>query len=169
MSVLGDGEEFAYPTFEEQKRLNYLTCVIKETLRLYPSVPFLPPRELQEDAVVGGYEIPKKTLLIVDIYSIHHNPKYWKNPDVFDPTRFSEIGEKQHAFAWLGFGAGTRSCIGQNFSMIEQRVVLSAILKKFEILLPGEGLENKELQFRPTNMLFPEESLKLVFKERIKA
>ena len=88
-------------------------------------------RVVAEDIVLGGELIPKGTLITVDVASIHYNPEYWHDPEVFIPERFEPNGEfDQHAgVAWLPFSNGARQCIGMNFSLAEQRVFLTMLCK----------------------------------------
>jgi cytochrome P450 len=88
-------------------------------------------RVCQEDVELAGQFIPKGTEVAVDVYNLHHNPDVWKDPYVFDPERFTPGGEadNQKGIAWVPFSNGSRQCIGMNFSMAEQRVVLSMLCK----------------------------------------
>lgn len=84
-----------------------------------------------------GTMIPKGSEISIDVSSIHLSPKYWQNPDHFIPERFEEGGEHEgHAgLAWLPFSNGSRQCLGMNFSLTEQRVVLAMICKFFFFFL----------------------------------
>jgi cytochrome P450 len=88
-------------------------------------------RLCQQDINLAGHFIPKGTQVAVDIYNLHHNPAVWKDPYVFDPERFAPGGEadSKRGIAWVPFSNGSRQCIGMNFSMAEQRVVLLMIRK----------------------------------------
>src|SRR5579871_3275210 len=79
--------------------------------RLTPSVAQLPIRIASRDVMVGEYLIPKGAHITVNIYSLHHNPKYWGNDaEEFKPERFDGDVEKQHAYDYIPFSTGTRSC-----------------------------------------------------------
>lgn len=84
-----------------------------------------------EDIELAGNFIPKGTELSIDIYGVHHNLDVWKDPYKFDPDRFLPGGEadNQEFAAWVPFSNGNRQCIGMNFSLAEQRVVLSMMCK----------------------------------------
>lgn len=84
-----------------------------------------------EDIELAGNFIPKGTELSIDICGVHHNLDVWKDPYKFDPDRFLPGGEadNQEFAAWVPFSNGNRQCIGMNFSLAEQRVVLSMMCK----------------------------------------
>jgi cytochrome P450 len=88
-------------------------------------------RNAEEDMDLGGVFIKKDTKVSVDITMIHLHPKYWTNPEKFDPDRFAENGEHgtHSGLTWVPFSNGTRQCIGMNFSLAEQRVFLAMTCK----------------------------------------
>ena len=93
------------------------------------------PRIATQDTELAGVFIPKDTRLSIDVYELHHNPNVWKNPDQFDPERFAPTGEMDQlsgsGLPWTPFSNGARSCIGMNFSLMGQRVLLSMLCKLF--------------------------------------
>ena len=111
--------------------MTYLNQVIKETLRVHNPLCTTPSRVAAEDIELNGTFIPKGTLIDVDIYNLHRNPKYWKDPETFNPNRFAPGGEADShstsGYPWFAFSNGGRQCIGMNFSMVQQRVVLSML------------------------------------------
>lgn len=89
----------------------------KESLRLYPVVPFL-QRETSKDYQLSGSDakLPKGTQIIIDVLGIHRDPVHYPVPERFDPDRFSEEEKsKRHNYAYLPFGEGPRNCIGRGF------------------------------------------------------
>ncbi|KAL6441535.1 hypothetical protein ACFW04_003590 [Cataglyphis niger] len=83
---------------------------------------------------MGNYVIPKNTLVAVPIMLIHRNPAIWQDPLKFDPDRFLPENLKQiHSYAYIPFSAGSRNCIGQKFAVIEEKVILTAILRKWRV------------------------------------
>lgn len=112
--------------------MTYINQVIKEALRMNCPVPHVFPRVSTEDTVLSGFLIPKGSFIQVDLYNIHRSQKVWTNPNKFDPDRFAENGEassQAEALSWVPFGGGPRQCIGMNFSLTEQRVLLSMMRK----------------------------------------
>ncbi|XP_054538786.1 cytochrome P450 4A22 isoform X2 [Pan troglodytes] len=114
-------------------QMPYTTMCIKEALRLYPPVPGI-GRELSTPVTFpDGRSLPKGIMVFLSIYGLHHNPKVWPNPEVFDPSRFAP-GSAQHSHAFLPFSGGSRNCIGKQFAMNELKVATALTLLRFELL-----------------------------------
>ncbi|OAD68378.1 CYP509 protein [Phycomyces blakesleeanus NRRL 1555(-)] len=147
--VLGDAQEDIMPTIEQTKSMDYINAVIKETLRSHSPALGTFARKATKDTELGGVLIPKDTMISMDIFNLHHNPNVWNNPDEFDPSRFLPGGEAEkqinNGFSWIPFGTGARQCIGMNFSLIEQRVMLSMMLRKFAWSLPEDSIHKDYL------------------------
>ncbi|KAI8085855.1 cytochrome P450 [Gilbertella persicaria] len=129
--VLGDAPQDIIPTIEQTKELTYINMIMKETMRRHSPVYNTTLRTALEDIEIAGHFIPKGSEFAVDIYNLHHNPDVWSDPYKFDPDRFLPGGEadQQEGVAWAPFSNGGRQCIGMNFSLAEQRVVLSMMCK----------------------------------------
>lgn len=126
--------------------LVYLECVIKESLRLFPSVPFL-GRNCIEDCVVNGLILPMNTQISIHVFDIMRDPRHFPNPTAFQPDRFlPENTVDRHPFAFVPFSAGQRNCIGQKFAMLEMKVLLVSILRSFR-LLPVTKMEDVILEY----------------------
>lgn len=111
----------------------YTDRVIKECLRLYPPVSFI-SRESSEEIQYYNETIPAKTLVHLHIFDIHRDPKYYPDPERFDPDRFlPENCEHRHPFAYIPFSAGPRNCIGQKFALLEIKSVLEHLLMAFKM------------------------------------
>ncbi|XP_026831396.1 cytochrome P450 4C1 isoform X1 [Ooceraea biroi] len=131
-------------TMTALQKLPYLERCLKETMRLYPSVPII-ARTLEEDVMLQSYLVPAGVDVIMDIINLHKNPDFWPNPEVFDPDRFlPELVQNRHPFAYIPFSAGSRNCIGQRFAMMELKTVISTLVHNF-YLEPIDHL--KDVQF----------------------
>jgi cytochrome P450 len=106
-----------------------LDATVREILRLYPSVPFLPRRAVVDEELLG-YPIPAGTTVVVLPWLIHRNPKFWPNPTRFDPRRHLDAPSRPR-LAWMPFGAGQRVCIGQGLALMEANVALGKLLRRF--------------------------------------
>jgi len=129
------------PNAEDVPRLNYTKMIVDETLRLYPPVPGL-GREALVDCELGGYTIPRGTSLILGMWTLHRDPRYFEDPDEFRPERWEDgLAERLPRFAYYPFGGGPRQCIGASFAMMEAMLVLATIAQRFHLeLVPGQDL-----------------------------
>jgi len=151
--VLKDRKDDAI-IWEDLGKFKYLTQCIKEAQRLHTVVPFV-ARELKEDLILDGIKVPAGANVEIHMYGLHHNPTVWHedtmkyNPDRFSPDEMA----KRDPYSFIPFSAGSRNCIGQNFSMQEQKVVISRILRKFRLELDPEFHLEKAvgIVLRPAN------------------
>jgi cytochrome P450 len=124
------------PTVERIAALTYTTQVVKEAMRLYPSVYGI-GRQIPEEEVIDGYRIPAGADVLVSPWVTHRDPRIWEQPRRFDPDRFTAEQEKQrHRYAYLPFGGGPRACIGQYFSMLEATLATASIVRTFGLHVP---------------------------------
>ncbi|XP_074265915.1 cytochrome P450 81Q32-like [Silene latifolia] len=132
------------------RNLNYLRCIINETLRMYPTVPMLLPHESSKDCLVGRYHIPRGTMLLVNVWGIHNNPQLWDNPKKFMPERFEGIKENQAGYKFMPFGSGRRRCPGENLAMRVIGQLIGLLIQCFEWERTSEELINMEERVRLT-------------------
>nr|XP_004672229.2 cytochrome P450 4A11-like [Jaculus jaculus] len=141
-SLLGDGGSI---TRDHLDQMPYTTMCIKEALRLYPPIPAI-VKELSKPVIFpDGRSLPKGIIVSLSFYALHHNPKVWPNPEVFDPFRFAS-GSDQHSHAFLPFSGGSRNCIGKQFAMNELKVALALTLLRFELLPDPSKIPDLKLQ-----------------------
>ncbi|XP_022766457.1 cytochrome P450 81D11-like [Durio zibethinus] len=112
--------------------LPYLYCIISETMRIKPVVPLLIPHESSKDCVVGGYSIPRGTMLLVNAWAIHNDPIDWNEPTKFKPKRFEDLVGSKVGFKLMPFGSGRRSCPGEGLAMRMVGLTLGSIIQCFE-------------------------------------
>ncbi|XP_076671545.1 cytochrome P450 4C1 [Andrena cerasifolii] len=118
-------------TLSSLQSLSYLERCIKESLRLYPSVPFI-SRLPETDVKLSNYIVPANTITHVHIVDLHRDPYYWPNPMVYDPDRFlPENMHGRHPYSYVPFSAGPRNCVGKRFAMLELKTTLGLLLQNF--------------------------------------
>ncbi|CAN6348239.1 unnamed protein product [Urochloa humidicola] len=115
--------------------LPYLQCVVKETLRLCPVGPVIPAHEAMEDCTVGGCQVRRGTMILVNAWMIHRDPKLWEAPEDFRPERFLDAGVTA---PMLPFALGRRRCPGEGLAMRLVSLTLAALVQCFEWDV-GEG------------------------------
>ncbi|XP_015165524.1 cytochrome P450 71D7-like [Solanum tuberosum] len=126
--------------------LKYLKLVIKETLRIHAPIPLLVPRECREETKINGYTIPMKTKVMVNVWALGRDPKYWDNAESFKPERFEECSMDfvGNNFEFLPFGGGRRICPGISFGLANIYLPLAQLLYHFDWKLPT-GIEPRDL------------------------
>ncbi|XP_053600232.1 cytochrome P450 4d2-like isoform X1 [Plodia interpunctella] len=133
-SIFGDDMK-RDPTYSELQQMKYLEMVIKEALRLYPSVPLI-ERKITQAADIAGFYVPANTSIVLNIFEMQRNPDIFKDPMDFRPERF-DSSVNRNAFSWIPFSAGPRNCIGQKFAMMELKITIAGIIKQFHLLPAG--------------------------------
>ncbi|CAN6165832.1 unnamed protein product [Urochloa humidicola] len=111
-------------------KLPYLRCIILETLRLYPVVPLLVPRQSSVDCTVTGFHIPKGTTLFVNTFVINRDPETWDDPTTFLPERFED--GRSHGKMAISFGMGRRRCPAENLGMQMVGLALGTMIQCFD-------------------------------------
>ncbi|GBM99130.1 Cytochrome P450 4V2 [Araneus ventricosus] len=130
--IFGDDTERDVNT-DDLKDMKYLDRVLKESQRLYPSVPII-GRQTSEDTTICGFPVPKGWTCGVVVYELHRDENVFPNPEKFDPDRFlPEQTLNRHPYAYIPFSAGPRNCIGQRFAQMEEKVIVSTILRHYTI------------------------------------
>ena len=121
------------PTLADLHNLPYSLMVIKETMRIEPTVAII-PRALVEEVELGGYLMEKDSVVFIPPYIVHHDSRWWKNSEQFDPERFSEANESAiPKYAYLPFGGGPRICIGNHFSLMEAQILLTMMVSCYRL------------------------------------
>ncbi|XP_011865323.1 PREDICTED: cytochrome P450 9e2-like [Vollenhovia emeryi] len=135
-------------SYELLSKMSYMDMVISEILRKYPPAPFidrvctkryeLPPSQPGGKAVF----LEPDNILMFPIYDLHHDPKYFPNPEKFDPERFSEENKDNVIpYSYLPFGHGPRKCIGNRFALMETKILIAHLLQKFTLKTTKKTVE----------------------------
>ncbi|CAJ1051762.1 -hydroxyvitamin D-1 alpha hydroxylase%2C mitochondrial [Xyrichtys novacula] len=160
LSVMGDRR---IPLAADVARMPLLKATVKEVLRLYPVIPANARVITDRDIEVGGYEIPKNTLITLCHYATSRDPAVFQNPDEFQPHRWLKKDSTHHPYASLPFGVGKRGCIGRRIAELELYLALSRILLEFDVKPDPEGISVKPMT---RTLLVPENVISLQFIER---
>ncbi|XP_056130841.1 25-hydroxyvitamin D-1 alpha hydroxylase, mitochondrial [Lampris incognitus] len=144
-------------------RMPLMKATVKEVLRLYPVIPANARVITGKDIQVGGYLIPKKTLITLCHFATSRDPAIFLNPDEFKPQRWLDRDQGHHPYASVPFGVGKRSCIGRRIAELELYLALARILVEFEVKPDPEGCAVKPMT---RTLLVPESVISLQFIER---
>ncbi|KAF8007203.1 hypothetical protein BT93_K1258 [Corymbia citriodora subsp. variegata] len=112
-------------------KLPCLQNIINEALQLFPPAPLLVPHESAEDCTIGGFDVPRGTMILVNVWAIQRDPKVWDDPTSFKPERYEGLKE-DHAYRLLPFGMGRRSCPGVGLANKVVGLTLAALIQCFE-------------------------------------
>ncbi|CAN6441513.1 unnamed protein product [Victoria cruziana] len=128
--------------------LPYVRAVIKEILRLHPILPFLVPHSPASPSKLAGFDIPVGTSVMINVWGMHRDPKYWENPSVFDPERFlrqPDLDFRGRSFHYIPFGSGRRICLGITLAERMTVLMLASLIHSFDWrLVEGEKLDTLE-------------------------
>ncbi|MFD4945358.1 cytochrome P450 [Streptomyces sp. NPDC058409] len=127
--VLGDRE----PEFDDYARLTYTQSVVKETLRLYPTI-WLVTGVAKKGARIGGVPMPEGTRVWTSQWATHRDERWFPEPEEFRPERWDpQEGDDIAEYAWFPFGGGPRVCLGTRFAMVEAVLILAVLARRFEL------------------------------------
>jgi len=142
------------PSSADVSKLVYTGMIFSEAMRLYPPAYILVRTALHDDILPSGVAIPEGSDIFMCQYVVHRNPRYFPNPDRFDPERFKPVAEqKRPDYAYFPFGGGSRMCIGEPFARMEGILLTAAIAQRFKMTLtPGQTIVPEPLvTLRPRN------------------
>ncbi|XP_019166432.1 PREDICTED: cytochrome P450 82C4-like [Ipomoea nil] len=118
----------------------YLQAAVKEAMRLYPPAPLLVPHRAMEECIVGGYTLPKGTILYANAWKIQRDPQVWPEPEKFLPERFlagqTEMDTPSRHFGFIPFGIGRRSCPGISYALKVTHLSIGRLLQGFNVTTP---------------------------------
>ncbi|XP_060898692.1 25-hydroxyvitamin D-1 alpha hydroxylase, mitochondrial [Labrus mixtus] len=160
LSVMGGRR---IPVAADVARMPLLKAIVKEVLRLYPVIPANARVIANKDITIGGYQIPKNTLITLCQYATSRDPAVFQNPDKFQPHRWLSKDPTHHPYASLPFGVGKRSCIGRRIAELELYLALTRILLEFDVKPDPKGISVKPMT---RTLLVPENVISLQFIDR---
>ncbi|XP_054155282.1 cytochrome P450 4V2-like [Oppia nitens] len=151
-------------TVEDIRQMKYLDQCIREGLRLYPPIQLIGRQIEKSFQLSDGCVIPGGMTCYVPLTAMHRDPKYFPDPEVFDPQRFDvDLVAKRHPYAYAPFSAGPRNCIGQKYAMLEEKAFLGQLFRKYSI----ESLVKREdVKLELSIVCKPSTPLKMKFKLR---
>jgi cytochrome P450 len=150
------------PTAADLTRLPWTTACAQESQRYYSAV-WLIAREAIEDDLIDGHHVRSGTTVLIPIHHIHHDERWWPDPETFDPTRFiGDAAKHWPRSAYLPIGGGRRICIGQSFALMEM-VLMVAIMSQRRTF---DLCPNHPVELEATLMLRPKHGLRVIAARR---
>lgn len=150
------------PGFEDVARLKYTEMVLAESMRLYPPAWAI-GRLALNDYEIGGYVVPKKSLVLMSQYVMHHDPRYFADPWRFDPERWRPHSrESRPQFSYFPFGGGPRRCIGEGFAWMEGILLLATLAQQWQMRLAP----NHPVELKPVMTLRPKHGMRMIVTKR---
>jgi cytochrome P450 len=149
------------PLAEDLPRLRYAEMVFAESMRLYPPAWGL-ARKALEPHIVAGYAIPRGGVVLMNQYVTHRDPRWYPDPEKFDPDRWAEEPNPRPKFAYFPFGGGPRQCIGEGFAWMEGVLLLTTLAQRWCMRLA----QNQRIGLRPVLTLRPKYGMRMVLEAR---
>ena len=150
------------PTADDLAALEYTRLVIEEALRLYPPT-WITARTTTGAVDIDGYRIPANATVLLSPFVTHRDPRFWEEPERFDPERFRPGHSRRPRYAYFPFGGGPRTCIGNAFAAIEMQIVTAMVAQRYEVTLaPGRRVEPE-----PGTVLVPRGGVNIVLKAAV--
>jgi cytochrome P450/ubiquinone/menaquinone biosynthesis C-methylase UbiE len=150
------------PTVDDLPRLVYTGMILNEAMRLYPPVWAMGRRAIH-DYELDGYTIPAGSVVALNAYVMHHDPRFYPDPFRFDPERWSDDERrKRPKYAYFPFGGGPRVCLGEGFAWTEARLVLATLAQRWRLRLA----QGHRVIAAPVLTLRPEHGLRMVLEAR---
>ncbi|KAL3645410.1 hypothetical protein CASFOL_010590 [Castilleja foliolosa] len=125
-------------TESDVSKIPYLLNIVNETLRMHPAAPLLTPHVSSKDCTIGGFRVPRGTILLVNAWDIQNDPRNWDDPEKFVPERFEDFEGGKNEFKYFPFGRGRRACPGEKLAMHMVGLALGCLIQCFEWEKVGE-------------------------------
>ncbi|HSS19861.1 MAG TPA: cytochrome P450 [Pyrinomonadaceae bacterium] len=150
------------PTFEDVAQLKYTEMVLTESMRLFPPAWAL-GRIANEEIEIAGYTVPKKSLVLMSQFVMHHDARYFPDPMIFDPERWTaEARETRPQFSYFPFGGGPRRCLGEGFAWMEGILLVATLAQRWQMRL----VPNHPVALRPVITLRPKHGMRMTVIRR---
>ncbi|MFL5319529.1 MAG: cytochrome P450 [Myxococcaceae bacterium] len=151
------------PTAQDAMQLQYTLRVIQEAMRLYPPAWIFSRKAIKED-VIGGYRIPAGATVVMSPWALHRDPRFWENPEGFDPDRFTEERSAgRPKTSYVPFAAGPRMCIGAGFALMEAQIILAMVLQRYR----PELVAGYDLELEPLVTLRPKGGIQMTLRPAV--
>jgi cytochrome P450 len=162
-SVLGDKDANRIPTVEDIPKLEYTEKVFRESMRLYPPAWTL-GRQVINDYKVDKYVIPAGSIILMSQYVMHHDSRYFSDPDVFYPDRWTKEARLHlPRFSYFPFGGGIRGCVGEPFAWMEGILLLATICRHWKM----HHDRDHKVELKPLITLRPKYGMRMKLEGRI--
>jgi len=163
-------DRFRIPSFKDIATLPLLDATINEILRVHPAAPSSMMRITPHGGgVVGGVFIPGGTVVSMQCYTTHRDPKVFPDPDRFDPRRWMDVGDdtlERMKDLFMPFSKGTRNCIGQAMAVMVLKLTTVALVKEFKVR-KADGMSGEDMEMKDHFLAFPKgKRCLLVFEKR---
>jgi cytochrome P450 len=145
------------PTFADVARLRYTEMVLAESMRLYPPAWAI-GRLSTVDCEIGGYFVPRRSLVVMSPFVMHRDERYYSNPLDFDPERWTaEARESRPQFSYFPFGGGPRRCIGEGFAWMEGILLIATLAQQWRLRM----VPHHPVALKPVITLRPKHGMKM--------
>ncbi|KAF5292052.1 hypothetical protein FQR65_LT11318 [Abscondita terminalis] len=145
INVLGSNRPVEHA---DLNKFEYMDRLIRETLRIFPSVPFL-GRSVTEDIKLEDCTLPAGCSVLINVIGLHRDPSLYPEPLKFDPDRFlKEEVAKRHPYSWLPFSGGPRNCIGTKFGFMSMKTMIASVVRKFKFSSRYKRIEDIDLKMK---------------------
>jgi cytochrome P450 len=139
------------PTAEDVPALEYTRAVVAESMRLFPPA-WTMGRKATEPHAIGGYAIEPGAVVIMSQWVVHHDPRWWSEPEQFNPARWAKKADRPK-YAYFPFGGGSRVCIGEAFAWTEAILLLATIGQQWRFRPVGAPRPEPRITLRPRGFL----------------